>query len=454
MSVENFKQAYNDEDLRSLRKYIKSSRVLSVDEFVTYVEKSFLTNREIYDILVLILFNKYNLNKVVVQLIKLDKVDLLEDILSTNIPKHNRPDLDEKIILNTIPNGRITMAKTIYEYIYQISDPYDIIVKLLGYYNFKFVPNKNANSIDSFILALGEQKYPETLKMIPYINLNCWDNFIIKFAVAYGNVKIVKRILRNNTIDPGIDDNWALNIAINRECYDIANELLKHPLVSTMDSNNHFIRYIMEKNLLCVAKKILQPENSRIITCFKKYEYVALRCNNDVTYLAIKLGIIAGGNINRRFLEKMDTEYMVLPYELNLDPIQICKMAFKEGDIDLAKNIKNYSISIPSNTIVKFLIKYKYTDVYDYVLNNRLKQYDPTKLIVSAGYLIDMRLDKSLFKKILNVVKDNPNINYETVYGYSNSDIKRKYILKAVKLKYSEADYEIFVAKCVKKIEI
>src|SRR5208282_4620416 len=106
MSLKKFKKAYNNSDIKTLRKYINGPKIIeSTRKFITYVEKSFWTNRNIYDVLVLILFNQYNLNRAVKIIIDTDNVDLLENILSNDVGI----ELDENLILLTVPKGRVSM---------------------------------------------------------------------------------------------------------------------------------------------------------------------------------------------------------------------------------------------------------------------------------------------------------------------------------------------------------
>jgi hypothetical protein len=140
----------------------------------------------------------------------------------------------------------------------------------------------------------------------------------------------------------------------------------------------------------------------------------------------------------------MDIPYVNLPYEFNLDPKQICKLAFEEDDIDLAKKIKNYSISIRLNTIVKLLKKYKKTGVYNYVLNNKIKQYNPTDLILRTYCLFYKESEKKLFKRIFNLVKNDPKMDYKSIYkrfGYNPTMI---YMLEVIKEDYGEKNYKKF----------
>lgn len=67
---------------------------------MTYLEESFITNREVYNILILILFNQYDLNRIISDVIDRDNVDLLENILSNDVDV----ELDETLIEKTVGN--------------------------------------------------------------------------------------------------------------------------------------------------------------------------------------------------------------------------------------------------------------------------------------------------------------------------------------------------------------
>lgn len=122
MSVDEFKHAYKNANIKRLRLYIKLPKLLSTNKFITYTETSFTINWEVYDILVLIIFNQYDLTRVISDIIDRDNVDLLEDILSNDYDV----ELDEDLILKTLSKGRINMAKAIYEYIYDVKNNPDI----------------------------------------------------------------------------------------------------------------------------------------------------------------------------------------------------------------------------------------------------------------------------------------------------------------------------------------
>src|SRR5271165_6145666 len=108
-----FKKAYRNADIDQLKKYIKRPAELSIKKFMNITEKSFIANPEVYNVLVLILLNQYDLNEVTIDLINRDNIDLMESIFSYNtelVLDH------EKLIPLTVPTGRVSMAKMIYEY--------------------------------------------------------------------------------------------------------------------------------------------------------------------------------------------------------------------------------------------------------------------------------------------------------------------------------------------------
>lgn len=428
MSLKKFKKAYNNSNIEALRKFISYPKVLSTDSFMTYVEKSFCTNRDTYDVLVLILFNKYDLTECIANIIETDNTDLLENILSKDI----NVELDEKLILRTAIKGRVSMAKAIHGYINGVTDSYIVITNLLSDYRFAY--NKSENSIDSFVMALAKENYKHANRIIPYINPNFWDDFAIKYAVKKKSLSVVKNLLLHNMVDPSADDELSLRIAIENESYDIANELLKHPLVRVNKINEEFIEELVYNNWLCVAEKIFNYRNDNVMAFFKDSNIdnqLVFSCN-DITFLAAKMGITNSkdpfykywctrSHENRQYLRdyKLNKPYQNKPYALQLDPLQICKLAFKHNDIDLAKSITNYPISINSNELLKYLVKYDIDisdddtneSVCEYIWNNILERYDPNDLINNSRSRGIETIDK-----ILNIINNDPRLNYKRVY--------------------------------------
>jgi hypothetical protein len=443
MSITAFKHSYKNSNIKQLRTYITLPKLLATKKFVTYTEASFIENREVYNILVLIIFNQYDLNRIISDIIDRDNVDLLEDILSNNYDV----ELDEDLILKTVANGRVTMAKAIYEYIYDVKkNSYSVIKKLLNKYD--FIYNADENSIDSFILAIKNRRYDHAEKIISHINLGFWNNFSIKYACDNSMVGITKRLLSFPEIDPGVSNNYPLKIAM-KNSLSIANELLKHPLVIINFISSYFVDYIIGFNCLCVAKKILRSDNKDAKALFKTPDAINLMINyhNDVTYLAIKLRIFDVSELINFWPEqeinikkysaslKIDKEYVYKPYEFNLDPIDIFKKSLEDDDIDLAKSIKNYPISINIDTLLRYLHLHS-SIVTEYIYDEILIEYDPNALIVSA-------LSKYMATRIFNSVVNHPNLDFVKVYICNNYGIQ-DIVLKYVKKKYSEIDYKKF----------
>jgi hypothetical protein len=449
MSIELFKQSYKNSDINQLRKYIKLPKLLSTKKFVTYTESSFTTNREVYDILVLILFNQYDLTKFISNIIDRDNVDLLEDILRNDYDA----ELDENLISKTIPKGRVSMAKAIYEYIYDVKkNSYKIIEELLHQYN--FIYNEEENSIDSFVLSMLNIDEPKhTKNIIHYINPNFWDNFAIKFACKYCYPTVVRRLLLNDMVDPGVGNNYPLKIAMNGGNSEIINEVLKHPLVTVDYITSKFIDYAIHCNYVYVVEKILKLGDSNTISLFKRKKAIDLMIerHNDVTYLAIKLGIFNVSelinfypkqkiNIKKHLGRlKVDNVYISKPYEVYIDPDKIFKKSIKCDDIDSAKSIKNYPVSVPGGYLLVWLEQYD-NSVSDYIYDEVISTYNPNDILPKIE-------SNDIFKKVFNIMVINDlDIDYEYVYLHrfiEDYNIK-SFILKYIKKTYDDKYYKKF----------
>ena len=447
--MDAFKKAYKNADLVKLREYISRPQVIPMKKFMNYVETSFTTNREVYDILVLILLNQYDLNNVTIDIINRDNIDLMESIFSYNtelVLDH------ERLIPLTYPKGRISMAKLIYEYNHGNEDIYEYILNLLKTY--EFIYDEDENSIDSFILAMFSGNTKHAKSIIPYINPSFWNDFAIKFACDIWNIRILRKLLSYNEVDPGVDNNYALKISISGDRYSQVNELLKHPLVSINDDDmDTFIFGFIRNNNLCAIEKILRSNNNTILF-FKKQNIIQcmIQSHNDITYLAIKLGIFDVSElineypnqerIIKKYLRnfKIDDPYICKPYEFNLDPIQIFESAIENDDLDLAKTIINYPISIIIDDLVPYLEEYYNTDnsVIDYIYDKILITYNPHLLCCFPG------ISENLFKKIFNTIVHNPDLDLEYLYKKMCHE-RKSIILKYIKKNYSVADYNKFL---------
>ncbi len=454
MTEKDFKKAYHNSDTNRLTKYIKKPKVLPTKKFMRYVEKSFSNNYEVYEVLINILFKKYDLTKIVINVIDRDNSELLENILSNDVGI----ELDEKLIERTVGKGRITMAKAIYEYIYDVEDSYEVVLGLLRKYDFKY--NKKEKTIDSFIMALHRCDHGHIKKIMRYIEPNFWDDFALKYASMCNRINTVHKLLLYNSVDPCTDDDYPLRIAMKHGYHGIVHELFKHPLVIVDQVNLSFVRYLIINNCLCVVEKILNMGNDHTISLFRGHEIIELmiKCHNDITYLAIHMGIIDVLKINNEEIKnnledyKIKMPYVEKPYALNLDPVQIYKEAMKSNDIDLAKSIKHYRVSIDPCILVECLHRYESdgnTDesdidsVYDYIYNNELKTYDPTELLIIT--LEPYNLYDHLFEKIFNIVKDDYRLDYETVYEKCEDRSNEQFFMKErIEDKYSTKKYRKF----------
>lgn len=473
MSVDEFKKAYDDADITQLRKYITRPKLISTDKFINYVETSFTTNIKVCDVLILILLNQYDLNSVTINLIDRDNIDLMEYIFSYDtelVLDH------EKLIPLTVPKGRISMAKLIYEYNHGNEDSYYIVKDLLDEYNFAY--NKNEKSIDSFVLGLhniiktvfrflgkkGEYKIKQYTNdvndTISYINPAFWNNFAIKYATETCNHSVVKKLLLCPEVDPGVDNNYALTMTIYAQDYIMADKLLKHPLViphnSSCPISLSYIIDLIDNNCLCVSEKLLRIDDEYIVI-FKSGPVInrLIEIHNDITYLAIKLGILDVSElINRhpnkkRMIKKylrefeIDDVYVCPSYDLNLDPIDILKNAIKSDDIDLAKTIKNYPISIHEFNLVDILRKYENENensVINYIYNVVLMTYNPNLILTDASST------PNIFKKIFNAVIDNPELYCKFLYHDIEFHVDSKpIILDYIRKNYDKEYYEKFL---------
>lgn len=391
MDTKQFKNAYLTADINKLHEFIKCGKIISDSKMIKYMEKSFISNKKVYkddtlvllanryavyNELLLIVYNRYDLNKIVAKIIEYDNIKLLENILSHQIGIK----LDEKLILLTLPKGQLSMAKCIYEYIHRKYNSYNAVCKLLVKYEFVYdiiETDEEEKLIDLFVLAIYNDDYKNAIEISSKINLGFWSNFAIKFCCGYGhNVKIIKKLLRNNAVDPGVNNNSPFKLAIKNISENesesvsarILNELIKHPQVN-VDENiikrmGGLLDEFVAKNYLYSMKKIFHNIDRKIVRSELDL-CIMLDMSNDVTYYAYKMGIInesddSNGVLNDYNLDnyRIDKVFVEKPYCKNLDPEQICKIAIKENDIELAKQIQFYNLAVYGENFFKLLIEY------------------------------------------------------------------------------------------------
>jgi hypothetical protein len=456
MSKKDFKEAYANSDIKELKKYVKKPKVLSTDEIVKYMGDSLLKPK-LFDIMLCISFTQYDFNSIVSAIIQSDNIELLEKVLDYD----DSLELDLNLISQTIRRGRVSMAKMINEYINDKDDDVKIMRYFLSEHNFVCDPEEN--SIDSFILAVWDKHNKHAMEILSHIMPNFWNDFAIRFCVNVGNLELVRTLLSHPLVDPGADDNYALKIALkNRWSYnhEIANELLKHPLVNMTNTTTDFVKVVIARNYLYTAERLLRSQDNSIIALFQRQDIIdeIINVHNDITYLAIKLGIIAIEKLLRKYpndkkmIKKylrnfhLDEPYALKPYHMNLDPEQIYKMSLEDNDIELATTIVSYPISIRPDILVGHLIECKTNDVCDYILNIVLKQYDPNSLF-PRRLLDKCNGPHNLFNTIFHTVKDDPRFDYEQIYVTCNGYWTKRAVRKLILNNCSAKEYNQFCKK-------
>jgi len=441
MSVESFRKAYKESDIKQLGEFIKQPKVMSIEKIMTYIEKSFVSNRTVYDVLILILFNQYILNEVIAEVIKRDNTDLLENILNNDYGL----ELDENLILLTLPKGRVSMAKAIYEYVHKEYGRHIVIDLLLRY---DFVFNMDEKSIDSFILSLHLVAGSDLLcrNIIPYINPNFFDNYAIVYATTVtGHDSLIDQLLLHPNVDPGVSDNFIFERAIEEfQHYQQANKLFKHPRVFVSGITMEFVVHIVKYNWLCAAEKILRLGDDQTTAMFRNQMMIdkMIKNHNDVTYLAIKLGVFDVSFLIRHYPDqkakikwhlrnlKIDDTYIYKSYEHNMDPFQVIRRAFRRNDVHLAKTIVNYPISINGYKLLHLLCKYE-NDVSNYIYTDILIKYNPIDIIMAISKITRLCVvSVNILTKVFSIIADEHDLNYDDLYDkYDNiSDIISAYI--------------------------
>lgn len=69
------------------------------------------------------------------------------------------------------------------------------------------------------------------------------DNYAIKTAAENDYLSLVELLLKDLRIDPGADDNYSLRLAIENDYFDIFKLLIEDPRVDTGSNNNAAIRF-------------------------------------------------------------------------------------------------------------------------------------------------------------------------------------------------------------------
>jgi hypothetical protein len=466
MSLEEFKQAYDTSNITVLKKYIKNPKILSVKQIVKYASSSFLVQPKVFDIIIQILFTHYEINKVIPIITGLGNNALLEYLLNYD----DSLKLNENLIDDAVSEGQIYMAKIIYEYIYEEDeDDLHIISKLFQTYYWPYNPEEN--SIDSFILAMCYQNYQHAIEIVDHVVPNFWNDFPIRYCVTYFTrytSLLFEKLLAHDAVDPGANNNYALKTAIKRNNRYVALELLKHPLVQIENINSELVCGIIEKYQVCVAERLLRSEDNNIISLFKQPHIIdmMIMTHNIVTYLAIKLDIFPVELLLETYPDEksqikknlrkiiIEEPYTLKPYKLNLDPMDLLYIAYETEDLDTAKQIKDYSLTVEPMLFLSLLNHYSDTKIGNYMWKNIIKEYDPNCLLFCQIILQHEHPEETEVIKLFDIIKDDPKLDCENIYAKSRMlhdetlwAICTVTMQELIKKKNSTKDYEKFCLK-------
>ncbi len=381
----------------------------NLDKFMAAVSVAFKTDKKSYNKLIPALFKRFDLNKVVEYIIKSDNVDLLEDVLSYDVDIC----LDLGLIDLAVDKWRISMIKCIYEFNGTKLSEYYLVEYIFCTHKIDYRGQRvDEKSIDECILTMVNGFNADYI--IPYIDCSIWDNFLIRYACETDQLKNVRLLLSDMRVDPAVDCDILVRNAIIEGKYELANELMKHPFVSVENVDQKFVDSMIQMNWIHVAEKVMK--NDECLPIFKKWavlERLYEECN-DVSVLAVQLGIIDINKLNPKKIKKIkrhmknlgkvDTVYVPKPYVLCLDPTQIYVNALEENDLDTIKSIENYSISINSWVLFYNLEKHTgTTKICSYIIKHRLAEYEPEDLCVPLkSSMFDLDIEHAIMKKLAN----------------------------------------------------
>lgn len=112
----------------------------------------------------------------------------------------------------------------------------------------------------------GHLDVVEELLQDPRVDPSSGDNYSIKLASINGNLTIVKRLLLDKRVDPSASKNWAIGAASGHGHLEVIKELLKDSRVDPSEDSNYAIRLASEKGHLEVVKELLKDPRVKSIT--------------------------------------------------------------------------------------------------------------------------------------------------------------------------------------------
>lgn len=106
-------------------------------------------------------------------------------------------------------------------------------------------------------------------------------------AASEGNVKIVRELLKLDSINPGCDENYPIYVAAENGHSDVVKLLLNHPKVDPTSNSNRAIKFAVIKRNLNAAKVLL--EDKRVFNTLDPSVLFTTACVCGIPTLAEKL---------------------------------------------------------------------------------------------------------------------------------------------------------------------
>ncbi|MCI0382818.1 MAG: ankyrin repeat domain-containing protein [Chlamydiae bacterium] len=98
----------------------------------------------------------------------------------------------------------------------------------------------------------------DLIKFNQWINPGANNNAAIQLASQNGHFKVVKELLEDSRVDPSANNNEAIRNASEKGHLEVVKELLNDPRVDPSTNNNEAIRKASENNHPKVVKELLQ----------------------------------------------------------------------------------------------------------------------------------------------------------------------------------------------------
>lgn len=367
MSKSQFILSYKQSDLKTLSKFASVPDFLPIKTIISYIIDSYARNYDLCECLIKILVDQYESKSYIKILTDEGETDLVEIIIRNNIK------LSKSMISYAATKGRICIMKIIYD----VMNPdkhnqCKNVNHLLSKHN--IIWQKTENTLDSFVWAIVEEEEERFAEIITYVNPSLWDNWAIKYAVKNNNNNtILDILLRHPSVDPSSGGNYSLKICIKESASNMANKLLKHPLVGVEELTYVLIYRLINSDCLCSIKKIIKYGNDETKELLQNVlNEQSFEDISDTIYYCGKMGLCDYVQIdNNDADEEYDGDFfrnssyiqnnvlmgdhVDLPYDQMLDPHEIFEQGLRDRDMDQINKLKNLLVSISCETICGYI---------------------------------------------------------------------------------------------------